>query len=112
MQETTAVEPPKVDWESGAEMMLEQLPVPEQIRLRSSLENSLRNPEQHDLKLLGTGGQGELWVLRESPGSRVFIRKFHDRFVVVDMARSEQLKFFQSGDAYEKALARRRATRP
>jgi hypothetical protein len=112
MRETTAVEPAKVDWEPGAEMMLEQLPVPDQLRLRSSLENALRNPDQHDLKIIGTGSRGPLWVLRESPDFRVFIKKLHDRFVVVDMVRSEQLTFFQNGDAYEKALARRRATRP
>jgi hypothetical protein len=110
MQETVG-EPLKVDWASGAEMMLEQLSAAEQARLRSSLESALRNPDQNDPKLIETASEGLLWVFRAPPNFRVFIKKLHDRLVVVDMARSEQVDFFRSGKAYEEALARRRTMR-
>jgi hypothetical protein len=111
MPETTTIEPLKVDWAPGAEMMLEQLPAVEQVRLRGSLENALRNLDRSKITLIGTGSQGEFWMLQESPNFRIFIKRHYDRLVVVDMMRQEQLDFFQSGNAYEEALARRRASR-
>jgi mRNA-degrading endonuclease RelE of RelBE toxin-antitoxin system len=112
MQETAAIKPVKVEWAPGAEMMLEQLPASEQARLRNSLDIALRDPDQSKVKLIGAGGQGRVWMLRETSGFRVFFQHVDDRVIVLDIARREQLDFFQSGNAYEKALARRRATRP